>query len=104
MSQSAGSGLANTASVTGRKSAICAAAGAAKTPRTAAAMQDEALSMIASLSFFADRWISVMPYSKARRAAHAVTEINMHWIQNMSRWILSLAALATALPGLAQDA
>src|SRR5438309_131529 len=50
MSQSAGSGLASTASVTGRKSAICAAAGAAKTPKTAAAMQDEALIMIASLS------------------------------------------------------
>src|SRR5712692_9531407 len=28
----------------------------------------------------------------------------MHRMQNMSRWILSLAALATALPGFAQDA
>src|SRR6266487_3934225 len=69
MSQSAGSGLANIASVTGRKSAICAAAGVAKTPRKAAAMQDEGLIMIASLSFFADRWISVMPYSMARLAS-----------------------------------
>src|SRR6266699_1270747 len=69
MSQSAGSGLANIASVTRRKSAICAAAGVAKTPRMAAWMQDEALIMIASLSFFADRWISVMPYSMARLAS-----------------------------------
>src|SRR5712691_9923555 len=98
MSQSAGSGLANVASVTGRKSAICAAAGTAKTPRKTAAMQDEALIMIASLSFFAGDWISVMPYSRARLAAR-----NMHGMQNMRRWVLSLAALATALPGFAQD-
>ena len=45
-----------------------------------------------------------MPYSKARLAAHAVTEINMHWIQNMRRWVVSLVTLATALPGFAQDA
>src|SRR6266516_7800135 len=50
MSQSAGSGLASTASVTGQTSADCAAAGVANTPKTAAAMQDEALSMFASLS------------------------------------------------------
>src|SRR5882672_1069758 len=77
MSQSAGSGLANIASVTGRKSitcgAICAAA-VAKTPRTAAAMQDEALIMIVSLSFFAEGWISVMPYSTVRPASHASGE------------------------------
>src|SRR2546428_265342 len=78
MSQSAGSGLANIASVTGRKSvscaAICAAAVVAKTPRTAAAMQDKALIMIASPSYFADGWISVMPYSMARLASHASGE------------------------------
>src|SRR5437899_9973065 len=99
MSQSAGSGLANIASVTGRKSAICAAAGVAKTPRKAAAMQDEALIMIASLSFFADRWISVMPYSRVRLAAR-----NVHWIQNMRCRVLSLAMLASALSAFAQDA
>jgi len=27
----------------------------------------------------------------------------MYWIQNMRRWVLSLATLATALPGFAQD-
>src|SRR5436309_12368677 len=103
MSQSAGSGLASIASVTGRKSvsfaAICAAAVVAKTPRTAAAMQDEALIMIASPSYFADRWISVMPYSRVRLAAR-----NMHWIQNMRRRVLSLAMLASALSAFAQDA
>src|SRR2546422_109370 len=103
MSQSAGSGLASIASVTGRKSvscaAICAAAVVAKTPRTAAAMQDEALIMIASPSYFADRWISVMPYSRVRLAAR-----NMDWIQNMRRRVLSLAMLASALSAFAQDA
>src|SRR6267143_7302898 len=100
MSQSAGSGFANMASVTGRKSvscaAICAVAVVPKTPRTAAAMQDEARIMTASLSFFAGGWISVMPYARARK--------NMHGIQNMRLRVLSLAALATALPGFAQDA
>src|SRR3989454_10583257 len=99
MSQSAGSGLANIASVTGRKSVICAATVVAKTPRTAAAMQDEALIMIASPSSFADRWISVMPYSRVRLAAR-----NMHWIQNMRRRVLCLAMLASALSAFAQDA
>src|SRR5882762_7594154 len=99
MSQSAGSGLANVASVTGRKSAICAVAGVAKTPRTAAAMQDEALIMTASLSFFAGCWISVMPYSRVRLAA-----TNMHGMQNMRRWVLSLAMLVSALSAFAQDA
>src|SRR6267378_501470 len=103
MSQSAGSGLANIASVTGRKSvscaAICAAAVVAKTPRKAAAMQDEALIMTASLSFLADRWISVMPYSRVRLATR-----KMYWIQNMRRWVLSFAALASALSAFAQDA
>src|SRR5258708_18734189 len=74
MSESGGSGSANIASVTGRKSVSCAAAGVAKTPRTTAAMQDKALIMIASLSFFADRSISVMPYSWARPAARAAKE------------------------------
>src|SRR3989442_9371316 len=86
-------------SVTGRKSVICAAAGVAKTPRTAAAMQDEALIMIASPSFFADRWISVMPYSRVRLAAR-----NVHWIQNMRCRVLFLAMLASALSAFAQDA
>src|SRR6267378_5546894 len=103
MSQSAGSGLANIASVTGRKSgtcaAICAAAVVAKTPRTAAAMQHEALIMIASLSFFAGCWLSVMPYSRVRLAA-----TNMHGMQNMRRWVLSLAMLVSALSAFAQDA
>src|SRR6267143_243799 len=100
MSQSAGSGLANMASVTGRKSVscagICAAAVVAQTPRTAAAMQDEARIMTASLSFFAGGWISVMPYARARK--------NMHGIQNMRLRVLSLAALATAVTWFAQDA
>src|SRR5258706_607716 len=54
MSQSAGSGLVNTASVTGRNSpacaVTCAGTGVAKTPRTTAAMQDQGLITIASLS------------------------------------------------------
>src|SRR2546427_4893256 len=103
MGRSAGSGLANTASGPGGKSVscaeICAVAVVAKTPRAAAAMQDEALIMVASLSFFAGCWISVMPYSRARLATR-----NMYWIQNMRRWVLSFAALAAALPGFAQDA
>src|SRR5205814_9278387 len=48
-SQSAGSGLANVASVTGRNSAVCADACVASALRIAAAMQDVALIMIASL-------------------------------------------------------
>src|SRR6266568_2042795 len=63
------------------------------------ASQDKALIMIASVSFFADGWISVMPYSTARLAARA-----MYWTQNMPRRVLFLAALATALPAFAQDA
>src|SRR2546430_17093569 len=55
-SQSAGSGLANVDSVTGRKSAICADACDASALRTAAAMQDVALIMIASLVFRWPRW------------------------------------------------
>jgi hypothetical protein len=51
MSQSAGSGLANIASVTGLKSAICAETCVARTLRTAAVTQDEILIVVASLSF-----------------------------------------------------
>src|SRR5258705_1915056 len=70
MSQSAGSGWANTASVTGRKSVICAAicagAGVAKTARTTAAMQDQGLITIVSLS--------VRPLAASdRRSPHQAT-------------------------------
>src|SRR6266568_7046858 len=73
MSQSAGSGLASTASVTGRKSAICAAAGVAKTPKTAAAMQDQALIMIASLSSSVRARSIRPPGTPDRRSPHQPT-------------------------------
>src|SRR6266571_2949029 len=77
MSQSAGSGLASTASVTGRNSptcaAICAAAGVAKTPRRAAAKQDEALIMFASLSSSVRARSVRPPGTLDRRSPHQPT-------------------------------